>query len=175
MNTYLPADKNFYSIASDAGLAHLLFPIEPGYIEEPRGRWKGQAEYVARPKSTENVSTLVKLCHTHRVAIIPYGGGTGLVGGQLAEAGAVPLILSLEKMMRIRAVYPEENVMIVDAGVILADIQQAAEDFDRLFPLSLASGGSARIGGCLATNAGGVNVRGCDGRWRNLERFGTSA
>ena len=158
MNTYLPADQNFYAIASDAGFAHLLFSVEPGYVEEPRGRWKGQAEYVARPKSTEDVSGLVKLCHTHRVAIIPYGGGTGLVGGQLAETGAVPLILSLEKMTKIRAVYPEENVMIVDAGAILADIQQAAEDVDRLFPLSLASGGSARIGGCLATNAGGVNV-----------------
>ena len=72
------------------GLAHLLSPVEPGYVEEPRGRWKGQAEYVARPKSTEDVSALVKLCHTHRVAIIPYGGGTGLVGGQLAETGRFP-------------------------------------------------------------------------------------
>ena len=64
------------------------------------------------------MSALVKLCYTHRVAIIPYGGGTGLVGGQLAETGAVPLILSLEKMTKIRAVFPEENVMIVDAGMI---------------------------------------------------------
>ena len=77
MNTYLPADQNFFRIASDAGLAHLLFPVEPRYVEEPRGRWKGQAEYVARPKSTEDVSALLKLCNTHRVAIIPYGGGTG--------------------------------------------------------------------------------------------------
>ena len=66
---YLPADQNFYAIASDAGLAHLL-SVEPGYVEE-RGRWKGQAEYVARPKSTEEVSALVKLCHTHRVAVFP--------------------------------------------------------------------------------------------------------
>ena len=127
MNTYLPADQNFRDRA-DAGFT-LLFTVEPGYVEGP---WplEGQAEYVARPKSTEDVSALVELCHTHRVAIIPYGGGTGLVGGQLAETGAVPLILSLEKMTKIRAVFPEENVMIVDAGVILAD-PTGAEDVDR--------------------------------------------
>ncbi len=93
-----------------------------------------------------------------RVPVIPYGGGTGLVGGQVAEAGPIPLILSLEKMTAVRAVYPEENVLIADAGVILADVQAAAEQVDRLFPLSLAAEGSARIGGNLSTNAGGTGV-----------------
>ena len=158
MNSYVAANQDFYTLAQQAGLEHMLFDIEPAYVEEPRGRWKGQAEFVARPKSTQEVSALVGLCHRHNVAIIPYGGGTGLVGGQLAEDGVIPLILSLEKMTKIRAVFPEENVMIADAGAILSDIQAAAENVDRLFPLSLASGGSARIGGCLATNAGGVNV-----------------
>jgi FAD/FMN-containing dehydrogenase len=94
------------------------------------------------------------------VGVVPYGGGTGLVGGQIAPEGEpeTPLILSLERMTQIRAVYPQENVLIADAGAILANIQDAAAEVDRLFPLSLASEGSARIGGLLGTNAGGVNV-----------------
>ncbi len=127
------------------------------YLTEPRGRWAGQGLVVA-PGSTEEVAAVVKACAEARVGIVPYGGGTGLVGGQLLEDGAAPVVLSLERMNRIREIYPVENVLVCDAGVILADIQKAAEDAGRLFPLSLASEGSARIGGLLATNAGGVNV-----------------
>jgi len=127
------------------------------YLEEPRGRWAGQGLVVA-PGSTEEVAAVVKACADARIGIVPYGGGTGLVGGQLQQDGPAPVVLSLERMSRIREVYPVENVLVCDAGVILADIQKAAEDVGRLFPLSLASEGSARIGGLLATNAGGVNV-----------------
>ncbi|MEL7216368.1 MAG: FAD-binding oxidoreductase, partial [Pseudomonadota bacterium] len=81
-----------------------------------------------------------------------------LVGGQIIEDGPIPLLLSLERMNAIRAVDPTDNTMTVEAGAILADIQAAAANADRLFPLSLASEGSCRIGGNLATNAGGVNV-----------------
>jgi FAD/FMN-containing dehydrogenase len=101
---------------------------------------------------------LVKACAQARVGIVPFGGGTGLVGGQVAENGPKPLIISLEKMNAVREVYAEENVLIADAGAILADVQAAAEGANRLFPLSLASEGSARIGGNLATNAGGTSV-----------------
>lgn len=128
------------------------------YLEEPRGIWQGQAAFVAKPSSTEEVAAILRFANTQKHAVQPYGGGTGLVGGQLTSDGPTPLILSLEKMTKIRAVYPRENVMIAEAGAILADIQAAALEVDRLFPLSLASEGSARIGGNLATNAGGVNV-----------------
>ncbi|MDX8347298.1 FAD-binding oxidoreductase [Cognatiyoonia sp. IB215446] len=127
------------------------------YLSEPRGRWTGHGLVIA-PGSPEEVAAVIKSCADDRVGIVPYGGGTGLVGGQLLQDGPAPVVLSLERMNRIREVYPVENVLVCDAGVILADVQKAAEDAGRLFPLSLASEGSARIGGLLSTNAGGVNV-----------------
>ena len=127
------------------------------YFTESRARWHGHGLVVA-PASTEEVAAVVKACSNVGVAVVPYGGGTGLVGGQILQDGPKPVVLSLERMTTIRDVYPAEDVIVVDAGVILADIQQAARDIDRLFPLSLASEGSARIGGLLSTNAGGVNV-----------------
>lgn len=132
--------------------------LTPAYLEEPRGRMTGQGGLLLAPGSTQEVSVILRHCHEARVPVIPYGGGTGLVGGQVAPDGPVPVILSLERMNRIRAVYPEENVLVADAGVILQSVQEAAEAVNRLFPLSLASQGSARIGGNLSTNAGGVNV-----------------
>ncbi|WP_299930111.1 FAD-binding oxidoreductase [uncultured Pelagimonas sp.] len=131
---------------------------EPRYLEEPRGRWHGCSNWVALPRNTQEVATIVKTCAQNRVGVLPYGGGTGLVGGQVAPNGPAPLLLSLERMTAIRNIYPLENVALVEAGAILSDVQTAAERQDRLFPLSLASEGSARIGGLLATNAGGTNV-----------------
>lgn len=128
------------------------------YLEEPRGRWAGKAGLLALPQTTKEVATLVKAASDMGVGIVPYAGGTGLVGGQILQDGPAPLIVSVEKMSAIRDVYAEENVAVVEAGAILADVQKAAEDADRLFPLSLASEGSARIGGLLATNAGGTGV-----------------
>ena len=127
------------------------------YTTEPRGRWSGQGIVLA-PASTAEVAQIVRACNDAKIGIVPYSGGTGLVGGQMLPAGPTPIILSLERMAQIRAVYPSENVMVVDAGCILADVRAAAQDAGRMFPLSLASEGSARIGGLLATNAGGVNV-----------------
>ncbi|WP_299293527.1 FAD-binding oxidoreductase [uncultured Tateyamaria sp.] len=131
---------------------------EARHLEEPRGRYAGQAGLLAQPRSTEEVATLIRAAADARVPVVPYGGGTGLVGGQVAPDGPVPLILSLEKMNAIRAVHAEENVLIAEAGAILADVQAAAQDAGRLFPLSLAAEGSARIGGNLSTNAGGTGV-----------------
>ena len=130
----------------------------PHYLEEPRGRWAGQAGVVLAPGSVAEVSTVIGAAHGARVPVVPYGGGTGLVGGQIAPDGPAPILLSLERMRDVRGVYPEENVMIVEAGAILSDVHDAAENVDRLFPLSIAAKGSARIGGLLSTNAGGVNV-----------------
>lgn len=134
-------------------------PVEPRYLEEPRGRWHGQAGLLVAPRNVEEVASVVREAAAVRVPVVPYGGGTGLVAGQVVPAGhPAPLILSLERMTRVRGVYPDENVAICEAGVVLADVQRAAEEADRLFPLSLAAEGSARIGGNLATNAGGTGV-----------------
>lgn len=137
----------------------VISDIEPRYIEEPRGRYQGHALAVARPRSTQEVSDIVRACAARDIPIVPYSGGTGLVGGQTYDRDTrVPLLLSLERMRAIRAIYPQENVMIAEAGAILASVQEAAAQEGRLFPLSMASEGSAAVGGFLATNAGGVNV-----------------
>lgn len=129
-----------------------------GELDDPRGRHVGQAAVVARPTSVQEVSIIVRLCNEAGVGLVPLGGGTGLVLGQVAFDGPVPIVLSLERMRSVRAVYPDENTIVVEAGATLAEVQAAAEAAGRLFPLSLASEGSCRIGGNLATNAGGLNV-----------------
>lgn len=153
------ATSDYVLDALKAALPADRFPdLSPKYLEEPRGRWAAQAGLLVAPRATSEVATVVKIAAQHHVGIVPYGGGTGLVGGQIMGDGPAPIILTLERMTDIRAVFPDENVMIAEAGVILADLQATAADRDRLFPLSLASEGSARLGGLLATNAGGVNV-----------------
>nr|WP_282569302.1 FAD-binding oxidoreductase [Aliiroseovarius sp. S1339] len=132
-------------------------PLEPRYLEEPRGLFHGGGGLLLAPSSTDQVATIIRACADVQVPVVPYGGGTGLVGGQIMP-DAQPVILSLERMTRIRAVHEAENVLVAEAGAVLADVQAAAEEAGRLFPLSLASEGSCRIGGCLSTNAGGVNV-----------------
>jgi len=128
------------------------------YLEEPRGRWRGQAGIVVAPDTTDGVAEVVRLAAEARVAVVPYGGGTGLVGGQVMPDGPAPIVLSLERMNRIRGVYPQENTLVAEAGTTLAAVQAAAEEAGRLFPLSYASEGTATIGGALAVNSGGLNV-----------------
>ncbi|CUX79724.1 MAG: FAD/FMN-dependent dehydrogenase [Roseibaca calidilacus] len=153
-----PCDADFVARLTADLPDGVLRPVSAPYLSEPRGRWHGVAGALALPRDVEEVAALLRACHAARVPVVPYGGGTGLVGGQLAPDGPAPLLLSLERMTSIRAVYPSENVLIAEAGAILSDVHAAAEGAARLFPLSLASEGSARIGGLLATNAGGVNV-----------------
>ncbi len=131
---------------------------EPRYLEEPRGRLAGHAAALLRPRSTDEVATAVRLCAGARVGIVPYAGGTGLVGGQIFGEGPLPVLMSFERMNRIRDIDLTDGVMTAEAGCILADVHAAAAQNSRLFPLSLASEGSARIGGLLGTNAGGVGV-----------------
>lgn len=140
-----------------AALPAAAFKDPAPYLTEPRGRWHGLGLVVA-PASTQEVADVVRLCAAANVGIVPYSGGTGLVGGQIMPDGPTPVILTLDRMNRIHDVYTSENVLVCDAGVILADVQRAASNVGRMFALSLASEGSARIGGLLATNAGGVNV-----------------
>ncbi|OSP56511.1 FAD-binding oxidoreductase [Pseudoruegeria sp. SK021] len=133
-------------------------PLGPAYLEEPRGRFQGQAAGVVAPSTVDEVALIVRAASDAAVPVVPYGGGTGLVGGQIKPDGAAPIVLSLERMRAIRAVYPDENILISEAGATLHEVRMAAEAAGLLFPLSLASEGSCRIGGNLATNAGGVNV-----------------
>ena len=153
-----PADDRFAAAVCAQLGNDVLRPISDRYLEEPRQRFVGQTGLLALPRTVEQVSALVKLAAESCVPVIPYGGGTGLVGGQVVPDGPTPLIISLERMAAIRAVYPMENILVAEAGAILADVQAAAEEAERLFPLSLAAQGSCQIGGNLATNAGGVNV-----------------
>ncbi len=138
--------------------ASALRPAAARDLEEPRARWSGRAGIVATPANSGEVATVLRHAHAARVPVVPYGGGTGLVGGQVSPDGPAPLLMSLERMQAVRGIWPEENVMEVEAGAILSDIHDAAAAHERLFPLSIAAKGSARIGGNLATNAGGVNV-----------------
>lgn len=151
-------DDTFLSTLASQLPNDVLAPATAAYLDEPRGRYRGIAAAVARPRTVEEVATIILAAQAARVGVIPYGGGTGLVGGQVMPDGPAPLVLSLERMSAIRSVYPAENVLVAEAGAILEDVQAAAAKADRLFPLSLAAEGTARIGGNLATNAGGVNV-----------------
>ena len=128
------------------------------YLTDWRRRFTGRAQAILRPGSVEEVAALVKLCSEARVPIVPQGGNTGLVLGSVPDDSGREVVLSLGRMNRIRAVDVINNTMTVDAGCILAQIQNAAAEADRLFPLSLGAEGSCTIGGNLSTNAGGTGV-----------------
>ena len=129
--------------------------IDP-HLVELRGRWKGATPLLLKPASTEAVSRILALSDESGTAIVAQGGNTGLVGGQIPTRGEV--LLSLERMTRIRKVSADDDLLIAEAGVVLKRVQQAADDAGRLFPLSLGAEGSCTIGGNVSTNAGGVNV-----------------
>ncbi|MGH6871753.1 MAG: FAD-binding oxidoreductase [Rhizomicrobium sp.] len=126
------------------------------HLVEWRGKYQGRTPLMLKPKSTAEISAILAICNETGTAIVPQGGNTGLVGGQIPLDGEV--LLSLARMNTIREADADANAMICEAGVILADAQAAALRHDRYFPLSLAPEGSCTIGGNLSTNAGGVNV-----------------
>jgi len=146
--------------AAIVGAAHVLreqTDIAPRLVEN-RGLYHGASPMVLKPGSVEEVSAILKLASETGTAIVPQTGNTGLVGGQTPRENGSDVIVSLERLNRIRDIDPVAGIMVVDGGCILADVQKAAEDCGRLFPLSLGSEGSCRIGGNLATNAGGTAV-----------------
>jgi FAD/FMN-containing dehydrogenase len=126
------------------------------HLVEWRNRYRGQTPLLLRPSSPEQVAELVRICAEAEVGIVPQGGNTGLMGGQIPLQGEV--LLSLSRLDRVRAVDPVDNTMTVEAGCTLAAAQQAAAAAGRLFPLSLAAEGTCQVGGNLSTNAGGVHV-----------------
>ena len=137
------------------------------YLTEWRDLYTGRTPMVLRPKSTAEVAAIMQLAHEARVAVVPQGGNTGLVGGQIPFEAGTEIVLSLSRMNRIRHVEPGGTHMVVEAGVTLLAAQEAAKRVGRLFPLSLASEGSCQIGGVMASNAGGVAVL-AYGNARNL-------
>ena len=128
------------------------------YVVDWTGVHAGLARAVVRPGSTDEVAAVVAACHRAGAAIVPQGGNTGLVGGGVPDDSGEQVVLSLGRMRAVRDVDPVAGTITVDAGVVLAEVQAAAERVQRLFPMSLGSEGSCTIGGNLATNAGGTAV-----------------
>jgi FAD/FMN-containing dehydrogenase len=128
------------------------------YVNDWLGKSHGRTVAVVRPRNTAEVSAIMRLCHQSQTPVVPQGGNTGMSGGATPDMSGAQVILSLNRMKRIHEVDPVNNTLTADAGVVLADIQQAARAVGRYFPLSLGAEGSCTIGGNLATNAGGTGV-----------------
>jgi FAD/FMN-containing dehydrogenase len=131
--------------------------IEP-WLTDWRGVYKGRAQAVVRPYTTDQVANCLRLCNDAKVPVVPRGGNTGLCGGATPDASPENVILSLDRMNTVHSVDTIANTLVADAGCILGNLRRAAQQADRLLPLSLAAEDSSQIGGNLATNAGGVNV-----------------
>jgi len=158
--TNAPSPDLVARFAAIVGPAHALTRDEDTlpYCIEWRDRFPGKTPLVLRPGSRDEVSAILALANETRTAIVPQGGNTGLVGAQVPDQSGTEVVLSLDRMTRIRAVDAEGYTMTVEAGAVLADVQAAAEAADRLFPLSLGAEGSCRIGGNISSNAGGTAV-----------------
>jgi D-lactate dehydrogenase (cytochrome) len=128
------------------------------YLLEARRLYRGATRLVVRPGSTAEVAAVVRVCAEAGLRIVPQGGNTGLVVGGVPPEDGHNIVLALGRMNRIRAIDPINFTMTVEAGCILAQVQEAAAEADRLFPLSLGAEGSCQIGGNLSTNAGGIAV-----------------
>jgi len=128
------------------------------YLRDWRGYYEGRALSVTRPASAEEVAAVVRMAGEHGVAVVPHGGNTGLCGGATPDESGTQLVLSLERLNRIRAVDPIDYSITVEAGTVLQDIHEATAGHELFFPLDLAAKGSCQIGGNLSTNAGGINV-----------------
>lgn len=131
--------------------------IEP-YLVEERGLFIGKSSLLLKPQNTEEVSKILKLCNKHNIKVVPQGGRTGLCGGTIPSENGKEIMLSLERMNNIKELNEENFTITVEAGCILNNIQNIADEKNFLFPLSLASEGSCTIGGNISTNAGGINV-----------------
>ncbi|OLP58703.1 hydroxyacid dehydrogenase [Xaviernesmea oryzae] len=128
------------------------------YLKESRGLYHGTTPMLLKPGTVDEVAAILKLASETGTPIVPQGGNTGHVAGGMPREAGGDLMLSLERLTRIHAIDPTGNTLTCEAGCVLADIQRAADGVGRLFPLSLGSEGSARIGGLLSTNAGGTAV-----------------
>ena len=131
--------------------------IEP-FLTDHRKLYRGRTPAVALPRTVEQISRLLSFCNDNRVGIVPHGGNTSYCGGATPDESGDQIVLSLRRLSRVRNIDARNWSTVVEAGCILADVQRAAEQVDRFFPLSLGSEGTCQIGGNLSTNAGGTNV-----------------
>lgn len=128
------------------------------WLTDWRGRYRGAAAAMLSPANTQEVAEIVRLCATERVAIVPQGGNSSMVGGATPDATGGSLLLSMRRMNRIRSVSAESNLAVCEAGVVLSTLHDAATAVGRRFPLTLGAKGTATIGGLVSTNAGGTQV-----------------
>ena len=149
--------EEIQAIVGPAGLITLPQEVAP-YASDWRKRYLGRPAAVVKPASTAEVAEVVRACAESRTAIVPQGGNTGLCGAATPDASGTQIVLNLSRMNRVRAIDTRNNTMTVEAGCVLAKLQNTAEEAGRLFPLSLAAEGSCEIGGNLSTNAGGTAV-----------------
>ena len=155
-----PSADTLRRLAAITGPAYALTDrqaMQP-YLSEPRQRWHGRAAMVLRPRSTAEVAAILAVADETATAIVPQSGNTGLVGGQIASESGDEVVLVLDRMAAVRDIDTLNDTMTVEAGMTLQAVQEQAAAVDRLFPLSLASEGSCRVGGVLSTNAGGLAV-----------------
>jgi FAD/FMN-containing dehydrogenase len=146
-------------LRAQLGPCHVLTGADAAPFERDwHGRYVGAALAVVRPADAAQVASVVMLCSRHRVAVVPQGGNTGLMGGATPTAGVPSVVLLLTRLNRIRHIDTDNDTITVEAGCVLQKVHLAAEAAGRLFPLSLASEGSCTIGGNLSTNAGGTQV-----------------
>ncbi|MBS0418551.1 MAG: FAD-binding oxidoreductase [Proteobacteria bacterium] len=131
--------------------------IEP-YLTDHRGLYRGRALTVALPRSVDQVSRLLAWCNENRIGVVPHAGNTSYCGGATPDESGRQVVLSLKRLNQVRGIDPLNYSLIAEAGCILADVQRAADEAERLFPLSLGSEGTCQIGGNLSTNAGGTSV-----------------
>ncbi|HWM67907.1 MAG TPA: FAD-binding oxidoreductase [Steroidobacteraceae bacterium] len=131
--------------------------IEP-YLTDHRHLYRGSALTVAIPRTVDQVSRLLAYCNDNRIGVVPHAGNTSYCGGATPDESGKQIVLSLKRLNQIRSVDPLNYSLVAEAGCILADVQRAADDAERLFPLSLGSEGTCQIGGNLSTNAGGTSV-----------------
>jgi FAD/FMN-containing dehydrogenase len=156
MSVHIPADviSRLKAVLGEGGWSEDPDRLAPKLVEW-RDRWSGMTPLLALPKTTEEVAAVVGICAAAGVPITPQGGNTGLVGGQIPQG---EILLSTERLNRVREVDPADDVLAAEAGVTLAAAHEAAAEAGRRFPLSVASEGSATVGGLISTNAGGVAV-----------------
>jgi FAD/FMN-containing dehydrogenase len=128
------------------------------YLTDHRRLYQGRALAVLQPRSVEQISRLLRLCNENRIGVVPHGGNTGYCGGATPDESGNQIVISMRRMNRIRGVDASNYSLVAEAGCILADVQRAADEAERFFPLSLGSEGTCQIGGNLSTNAGGLSV-----------------
>jgi len=146
-----------HAVVGDAGLVRDADAQAP-YLVDWLGKWRGRASLIVRPADTAQTAAVMRACHETHTPVVTQGGNTGMSGGATPDASGAQVILNMGRMNRIRDVDPINNTLTAEAGVLLVQAQQAAQEAGRFFPLSLGSEGSCTIGGNLATNAGGIAV-----------------